>query len=157
MLKFSKKSQLEYKGKKKPKKEGSKTEAPVQAFINTYLNLKGLDFFRVPDKFWRWVHNPYSKMKIQYKVMCSDAFSGWPDNMIFEVLTDKYLIALPLEAKSRTGKFNGNRQRNMGKRMHYQIPRSGEQARKIIDKFMKDTEKLRDFIEKEGLFDEEKS
>lgn len=147
MRPISKSEQLNYKNKK-PKKEGSKTESPVQDFIDEYLKILSLDNFRVPDSFWRYIHNPYNKIKIHIKAMCSKAFSGWCDNMVFEVLNDKYLIAMPLEAKSKTGKLNGNKQRNMAKRLNYQIPRSPEQAKEMIDTFVKDAEMYREILKK---------
>jgi len=146
-LKFSKANQLY---KHRDKKQGSELEAPVQECIDDCVKLFSMDSFRVTDSFWRWIHNPANGVRPQDKKMCSKLFAGWPDTMIFEQLTDKYLIVLPLEAKSRTGRFNGNKQRNMAKRLNYQVPRSPEQAMEMIVKFRKEAERLRELLKGEN-------
>lgn len=150
MLKFSKEKQL---GKKMKKinKTGAKTETPVQNFIDNYLKCKGLFYLRFPDGFWQYIHNPINKIKVYFKKLCSDSFAGYPDNMVFENLTDKYLIALPIEAKSKTGKLNGNKQKRYAKKLNYQIPRSEDEARILVDNFEKDIEKIKKILKENGF------
>ncbi len=149
MLKFTKEKQLKYRSK--DKHEGSKTEQPVQEFIDYYLELKGMFYLRFPDGFWQYIHNPINKIKIYFKKLCSRSFSGYPDNMVFENLTDKYLIALPIEAKSKTGRFNGSNQKRYAKKLNYQIPRSPEQAMKLINDYEKDVENIKKILKENGF------
>ena len=106
---------------------------------------------RFPDGFWQYIHNSINKIKPYFKKLCSDSFAGYPDNMVFDNLTDKYLIALPIEAKSKTGKLNGNKQKRYAKKLNYQIPRSPEQAMTLINEYEKDVEKIKKILKENGF------
>ena len=149
-MKFSKEKQLIYRKKKDaPTKEGSKTEAPVQAALELYLELKGLPHFRIPDSIWRWIHNGKSNVPDYMKKLFSKSLAGWPDDMVFIPVTDKYLLACPLEAKSRTGRFSSSKQKSMAKDLNYQIPRSPEDVINMIEDFISFATQLREEL-KEG-------
>ena len=133
--------------KPKPKPEGSETESPVQEFLNKYLALKGLKNFRIPDLLFASM-----KWALIKKVIYPHVYSGimkrligWPDNMVYAQLTDKYLIACPIECKSSTGKTHG-KQKVMSKLLNYQIPRSPNEVVKIVEEFIKDAEKIRTIL-----------
>lgn len=149
---FSKKKQAGRYGKQSPPKEGSDTEAPVQAALDLYTELLGLNSFRMPDHLWSWIHNPNNKVPKKIKILFAQALAGWPDRMIYKPLTDKYLLACPIEAKSRTGGWSSPKQKQMGEEMNYQIPRSPDQAISILNQFVKDTETIKKKIE--GVADE---
>jgi len=141
MLKFPKKS------KTKPK--GSRTEAPVQAALNDYLDLKGLYYLRLPDllfsiiiKELKATHNIYREIKIKNLLKF---LKGWPDNMVFFPLHDKYLLACPIECKSATGKSHG-KQKVMGRELNYQIPRSPQDAINIVTQCLKDFDKINEIL-----------
>jgi hypothetical protein len=145
---LSKTKQVGRYGKKSPPpKEGSATEAPVQAALDLYAELKELRSFRIPDNIWTWIHNPKSKVPVYVKKMFSEALAGWPDKIVFIPLTDKYLLACPIEAKSRTGTWSSKKQKLMGEEMNYQIPRSADQAIAVLNNFIKDAEKIKKIIE----------
>ena len=139
MLKFPKKP--------RKKKKGSRTEAPVQAALDEYLEMKGIDFFRIPDLLFKVLVKLFKTNKLNggvYSKLVS-YLKGWPDNMAFIPLTDNYLLACPIECKSATGKTHGE-QKIKARRLNYQIPRSPEESIKIVNQFEKDCEKIRNII-----------
>jgi len=134
---------------KKPrkKKKGSRTEAPVQAALDDYLEMKGMDYFRIPDLLFNVLAILFKTNKLNggvYSKLVS-YLKGWPDNMAFIPLTDKYLLACPIECKSATGETHGE-QKIKARRLNYQIPRSPEESIQIVNQFEKDWEKLRQII-----------
>jgi len=144
--KFSKNKQLAYKNKRKDIPKGAKTEAPVQSATNGILENMQIPFFRVPDRLWFWLK---TKCPAWLLKDCSKHLAGWPDNMAFIPITNKYLLACPIECKSRTGKMQG-KQKKLGTKLNYQIPRSSDDALEIITAFIKDAEIIREkILEKE--------
>ena len=134
---------------KKPrkKKTGSKTEEPVQAALDTYLELRGIDFFRILDLLFKVLVTFFKTKRLNggvFKIIIS-YLKGWPDNMVYIPLTDKYLLACPIECKSATGKTHGQ-QKVMARRLNYQIPRSPEETIEIVDQFIKDHERIKSII-----------
>jgi hypothetical protein len=147
-MKFSKDKQIGYKKKKDlPAKEGSDTESPVQEALDMYIELKALPHIRIPDSIWRWIHSKKANVPDYMKKIFSDSLAGWPDDMVFLPLTDKYLIACPLEAKSRTGRFSSSKQRRMAKELNYQIPRSPVDVVNMINEFIDFATQLKKDIE----------
>ena len=139
--------------KPKAKPKGSKTEAPVQAALDTFLELKGLYYFRIPDlvfkillKELRKSTNIYWQIQIKKLLL---TLKGWPDNIAFIPLNDKYLIAVPIECKSATGTTHG-RQKNMARDLNYQITRSPEEAMEIVNLFVKDAKEISDKLDSES-------
>ena len=150
-MKFSKKRQLAYRKKNNEEVDpnATETEEPVQAAIDKYVELKGHEFFRVPDSFWAWVKNPKNKVPIHIQKLISSFLKGWADKMIFKPLGDKYVLGCFIEAKSKTGKFSSGEQERKAHALNYQIPRSPEKAIDIIIEYEKFHEKLEKLI-KEG-------
>jgi|TARA_Y100000310_G_scaffold12531_2_gene12893 hypothetical protein len=148
-MKFSKSRQVGYKGRKNIPVDENATdsEAPVQAALDKYVELKGFESFRVPDSFWTWVHNPKSKVPLHIKKIISGFLKGWADRTVFLPLGDKYVLGCCVEAKSKTGKFSSKKQENMAKALNYQIPRSPEKVIEIINEFEKFHNKLEKILE----------
>ena len=128
------------------KKKGCKTEAPVQAAVDTYLELKGLYNFRIPDELFKLlihyltIAQKQGRVREQIKIkQLLKTLKGWPDNMVFKP-HGKYLIACPIECKSATGKHHGL-QKIMARDLNYLVPRSPEEGIKIINEFLSATEK----------------
>lgn len=142
---------------KEPKKtkKGSKTEAPVQAALNYYLDLKGIDYFRIPDELFTFLiyhlekaireHRVSEEIKIKKLLK---TLKGWPDNMVHIPLTEKYLLSCPIECKSDKGKMHGE-QKNKGRRLNYQIPRSEKEAIGIVERFLADFDSIENILNKE--------
>ena len=154
-VKFSKEKQIGYKKKKDlPASEGSKTESPVQEALDMYIELKALPHLRIPDSIWRWIHSSKSNVPDYMKKIFSNSLAGWPDDMVFLPLTDKYLLACPLEAKSRTGRFSSSKQRKMAKELNYQIPRSPVDVVNMINEFIEFATQLREELEESAKEEE---
>ena len=134
-----KSKQLAYKKKRKDIPKGCETEAPVQSFCDEYLEMKGIKFLRIPDRLWFWIR---TKCPVWLAKECSKFMAGWCDNMAFIPLTDKYLLACPIENKSRTGKSRG-KQKKYSKILNYQYATSPEDIIKIVERFIKDVEKIK--------------
>jgi len=155
-VKFSKEEQVGFRKKKDlPAKEGSDTESPVQEALDMYIELKALPHIRIPDSIWRWIHSKKANVPTYMKKIFSDSLAGWPDDMIFLPLTDKYLIACPIEAKSRTGRFSSSKQKKMAKELNYQIPRSPVASINIINEFIDFATQLREELEESSKEEEE--
>lgn len=144
-LEFSKGKQTAYKKRMKKKPAGDRKESTVQAAVNDHLKRKWIKYFRIPDWFWNWLHN-HSGATAHVKTSVAESFAGWPDNMCFYPITDKYLLALPIECKSGKGRLSGSSQRKMADELSYQIPRSAEAGIKMVNEFEKDAERIKTII-----------
>ncbi len=141
--------------KPKAKPKGSKTEAPVQAALDTFLELKGLYYFRIPDLVFKVLlkeirnsKNVYWQIQIKKLLL---TLKGWPDNMVHIPLNYKdkqYILSCPIECKSATGTTHG-KQKDMARDLNYQIPRSPEQAMEIVNQFIKGAEIIKGVLENE--------
>ena len=131
---LSKKSQLAYR-KKRKKGVVKVKEASLQKQANDLLDWYHIPYYRIPDFVWNWVrHNA----PVEIVRALSESFAGkLPDDFIFTNLTDKYLIALPLEIKTVTGKLHG-KQKTYAKRDNWQISRSPEDTIRIVNQFQAD-------------------
>lgn len=150
-MEFSKKKQLAYKKNKIKEVDPNATdlESPVQAAIDKYVELKGIEFFRVPDSFWAWIKNRKNKVPVHIQKLVSSFLKGWADKMLFKPIGDKYVLGCFIEAKSKTGGFSSAEQKRKAYALNYQIPRSPEKAIEIIIEYEKFHEKLEKLI-KEG-------
>jgi len=128
------------------KSVGSKTEAPVQSACDDILVMKHIDYIRFPDGFWQYIHNPINKIKMYFKALCSKSFAGWADNTAFIPISDKYSLCVFIENKSRTGRFNGNEQRNKAKRLNYLVPRSPQEVAEVIKDFEDTAHMLKEYL-----------
>lgn len=135
-----------YKKRVKKPVTGDRYENTVQCAVNDHLKRKGIKFLRFPDWFWFWF-NKESNASIGKKKQMSEMFAGWPDNMPFISISEKYHLCVMIENKSRKGRLTG-KQRGMEKILNYQIPRSAEEGIKIINQFESDASILKILIYK---------
>lgn len=131
---LSKKSQLAYR-KKRKKTVVKVKESELQKQANDLLDYLRIPYYRIPDFVWNWVkHNA----PVEIVKALADSFAGkLPDNFVFTNLTDKYLIALPMELKTATGKLHG-KQKTYAKRDNWQISRSPEETIELVNQFIAD-------------------
>lgn len=141
-MQITKDSQLAYKKKRKDIPKGTKKEEPVQVFCEYYLKLKGIDFIRIPDQLWFWIKNKCPQWLL---MVCSKYLAGWCDVIPIIPISDKYGLVCMVECKSQKGKLHG-KQKNMAKRLNYQIVRSEEDVIKTIEEFIKEAEKIKNIL-----------
>jgi len=141
-LPLSKKKQLAYKSKRKDTPPGAKKEDAVQCAVNEILEMKQIDYIRIPDHLWFWIK---TKCPTWLLMLCSKHLAGWCDNIPIIPVTPKYGLVCLLECKSAKGKTHG-KQKRMAKRLNYQIIRSPEDAVKVIMQFEKDAEKIKELL-----------
>ena len=136
-LPYSKRKQVGRRYKEKPVKKKDKTpEAALQRFLDDLLKVKKLRNFRIPDNFWSFLFAT-TKFNMGLRRQFAGIFGGWPDNMVFLPLTDKYLIALPIELKTQKGRLHG-KQVTMGFDMNYTVARDSEAILAAVEQFEND-------------------
>lgn len=115
----------------------------MQAALDTFLELKGLYYFRIPDLAFKIIIKELKNSKtISRQIQCKKllkTLKGWPDNMCHIPLDNGYLLSAPIECKSATGKTHG-KQKEMARSLNYLIPRSPEQALEMVNQFVKAAE-----------------
>ena len=120
-------------GKSKPKKKpkGPK-EQVIQAQVEGYLRLKGIQFLHIPDVVYRMC-SPLSRIPVWDKRTISQYLKGVPDLLIFTKEADKQAnTCLILELKRKNGKARDS-QLAWHKGLKVFVPQSFEEAKTIID------------------------
>jgi len=107
-------------------------EEELQCFVNNYLDIRRVAYIRVPST------NSITVMRA--------ALAGIPDNTCKIPITDKYSLCLNLELKTRT-QLHGKQVRNANEQF-WQIAQTHEQAQKIIDMFIEDSERIKKILKK---------
>ena len=135
-MQIPKSKQLAYRKKRKNPKVDINEDA-LQKQANDLLDWMHIGYYRIPDFVWLWLKN---NAPIEVLRALSDCFAGkLPDNFCFEKLTDKYLIALPLELKTKTGRLHG-KQKKYARDYNWQISRSPDETIEIVNQFKADAE-----------------
>jgi hypothetical protein len=123
--------------KKKAYKKPKTPEKVIQAQVDAYLTLIGVRAIRLPDALFRAIYANQS-VSIGTKSQIAKNISGLPDLMIPK-LTDKGLMILPLELKTESGKL-GPKQIKWKRVLGTVVAHSFEQAKEMIDNFLKENE-----------------
>lgn len=121
------------------------SEDPLQKFTDEYLVIRKVDYFRIEDRFFRWV-----KMKASPTVQkwFFWMFGGRPDNTCMEPI-GKYSLVLNLELKSKSGQLHGRQKRN-SRNQPWQVCRSPEAVQETVEAFISDAKMLSELIQKYG-------
>lgn len=115
----------------KPKKTPIKIpEAVIQKQVESYLRLKRIPYFRVPDSVYRNIKSMGKRGAIE----ASSSLKGLPDLMIFKVTPDGSTICLPLELKTANGKLTDT-QKMWQEKIGTKVARSLEEAVNLIESF----------------------
>lgn len=126
----------------KPKNEMKPDDLPesdLQAYTDQYLGAHHIEFFRIPDQFWKFLHacNASTWLKKWFAYM----FGGMADNTCFIPISDKYSLCMHLELKSKKGQLHG-RQKVQARKLPWQIARSQAEVEKIVQRFVADAESI---------------
>ena len=119
---------------KKSLKKTNEPEEELQRDVNEYLAFRQIDYIRIP--------NTSSVAAIR------GALCGRPDNTCKIPISDKYSLCLELELKTKSG-LHGEQIR-LSRDNPWQIAQTFEDARAIIDAFVKDAELIKEMIRKYG-------
>jgi hypothetical protein len=101
-----------------PRSKTMKAEIPeeaIQAAVEDYIEMRGVDHIRIPDSFFRWVKMNAPK---HIQAWFFGMFGGRPDDTILVPLGDGYHLALCLELKTQdkqgraVGTFHGKQKHN---------------------------------------------
>lgn len=147
---FSKRKQLAYRGKKNPPVEGVDIpESALQRQLDDLLVGLGIRFIRIPDNFWQWLHK-YSNAGQRMKKELGYYWGGLPDTIALLPISDKYMLACPIELKTKKGKTHGKQKHWGHDGLIAQISRSPEQSIDIMKAFIMFAEKLKNQITQTG-------
>jgi len=114
----------------------------IQGVVDTLLDLYHVPYLRLPANLFRGLFgNP--QIPIWTKKHLKLAIAGWPDNMAFLPLDDKYCLCCMIENKSDIGKLHGM-QKIRSKELPFNICRTQEDALKLIDEFKEMADKIKD-------------
>lgn len=105
-------------------------EAVIQKQVESYLRLKRIPYFRVPDSVYRNIKSMGKRGAIE----ASSSLKGLPDLMIFKVLPDGSTACLPLELKAKGGKLS-EAQKEWKYKIGTQVAYSFEEAVTLIESF----------------------
>jgi len=118
------------------------TESVLQRQCEEYLNVRGIQFIRMPDSAYKAIFaNP--NLKSKDKSLISSFIKGLPDITILEPITDEYCLSCCIELKSAKGKLSQG-QKNFGRRVPVKVVRSFEQFESEVNKFMREVEKFKE-------------
>lgn len=119
----------------------------MQQAVDEYLELKRIDYIRIPDSFFSWIaRNAPEHIKIFFRKI----FGGRPDNTCLIPLGDGLALALLLELKTRdakgraVGRTHGKQKRE---EEYWKICRSVDEAMAEIDRFEKIAEMYKKGVE----------
>ena len=142
---FWKKDQL--KNRKTINSEPVKKESDLQLFVDKYLEMKMVDYIRIPDYLWWWLK---TKCPMWLLKLCSKHLAGWCDNIPIIPITKECGLVCLIENKSSKGKLHG-KQKKMANRLNYHVVRSENEAIETINKFIEDAESIKKILgEKNG-------
>jgi len=124
--------------KKVKKKRPSKAKVPekvIQSQVENYLRVLGVRPIRLPDSLFRAIYANQS-VSLGVKSQIANSIAGLPD-LIIPKITDKGTLILPLELKAKGGVI-GPKQRKWEKELGTVYAYSFEEAKEVIDNFLKD-------------------
>jgi hypothetical protein len=114
----------------RPAPKAKESEATLQAKTNALLDYAGIEYLRMSSDLYRCIFaNP--TIPIHIKRFIKEQIAGWPDNMIFLPISDKYNLSLNIELKTSIGKQN-HRQADLARRIAIQVLRSEDEVRAAI-------------------------
>jgi hypothetical protein len=121
-------------------------EEAIQAAVDTYIEMRGLDCIRIPDAFFRWckMNLPAGMQKWFFGML-----GGRPDNTILIPIGRGVHLTLCLELKTQdkqgrsVGKFHGKQKRN---KEDWLICRDPDSAILAIKKFVEEAETFKEIF-----------
>lgn len=124
-------------------------EEHMQKAVNQYLELKKIDYIRIPDEIFKWIkiHTPPWIQMFFFRT-----FKTRPDNTVIIPIGNGIAIALLLELKTqdadgrKIGTLHGNQRFHSGE---WVVCRSVNSALMKIDEFVEIAEKLKIHIQSE--------
>ena len=121
-------------------------ENAIQKAVDDYLNLKRLQFYRIPDGIFRWIK---MKAPIGIQKWFFGMFGGKPDSTVLIPIGNGIALALLLELKTEDKKGRAVGKLH-GKQKHHEdewiICRNVDSAIKTIDEFEKTAEKVKKML-----------
>lgn len=109
-------------------------ESTIQEQLESYLDLKGIEYIRFPDSLYRYIFaNP--QIPIHVKKQCSEYMKGVPD-LIILTKSKTYNDCLLLEAKAKDGKLSQG-QKNYAKHLNVVTGYGFDECKQAIDDFIK--------------------
>lgn len=147
-MNLSKSAQLSHRRKRKPRQQRNGYRGPesdLQNQMDDMLLKMGIEFRRIPDRFWQWLQfNAPSYMTKQL----SRVFKGKPDTMILVPINDKYSLCREVEIKNYKGKFNRD-QSAYAERMPVTVSRSTEENENAVMETIRMAEIIRAGLDEE--------
>jgi len=121
---------------KKSKPKVTEPEAVVQEQVETYLNIHGVPFVRLPDALMRGIFASHHIPPHQKKVI-SSYLKGLPDILAFHPSkkVDDYRVVLPLELKTERGNLTQG-QKAWQRKIGTLVANGYAAAKEQIDKFL---------------------
>lgn len=138
---------------RKPRSHTMKVEASekdIQKGVDDYLQLKRIDYIRIPDGVFAWIH--YNATK-SFQKWFNGTFGGRPDNTILYHLTGPYGLYMALELKTQdskgraVGKLHGKQKHHAD---DWKICYSIDEAIEAINEFEKMAEKVKNMLTSYG-------
>jgi hypothetical protein len=125
-------------------KKSEMPEEAIQAAVDEYLEMRGVDYIRIPDSFFRW-----GKMNLPVGIWkwFANMFGGRPDDTILVPMGRGIHLALCLELKTQdkqgraVGGFHGKQKRNSE---DWLVKRSPDAAILAIKDFIEDAKEFRE-------------
>lgn len=130
------------------KKKSGTPEKIIQGQVNGYLEAVGINFLRFPDTLFRAIFaNP--RIPPHIKRLIKTEIAGWPDNMLYIPVSDKFCLACAVECKSDVGKLRGM-QKTRSKEIPFNIIRDFDNFKVLVSEFERAAEKIKNYLEGVG-------
>lgn len=129
------------------KEKAVESEAPLQKFTDDYLEWQHIRSIRVPDKVFNYINAPFARVEEWFKIWFNSQFAGMPDNTVLIDIGGGYLLGLPIELKSRTGKLHG-RQKSAARVESWRVCKSPEAVEREIKEALRIADVVKEAIDK---------
>ena len=123
-------------------------EAQLQGQIDDMLSALGMWFFRIPDFFFKWIK---MKAPVGIQKYFFGMFGGIPDTLMFERVSEKYMLCAPVELKSAKGALHGKQKHWENRGIAVQVSRSPDQNIDIVRQFQADAAIVKGLFEAQQL------
>jgi len=121
--------------RKKSVERAAAPEKSIQAGLDARLRFAGIKYLRLSETLLRTIFaNPM--IPVHIKKIVSDELAGWPDNICYIPISDKYCLCAMIECKTTIGKLNGAQKRRSAG-LPYVVVRSDNEAAAALAGFEK--------------------
>lgn len=109
------------------------TEDELQDKCESYLNLRGIRYIRIPNAVYSIIFGIGNALHIGLKRMLAQALGGIPDLVILAPLS-RFNACLLVELKTKKGKVRQS-QRNWAKGLNVEVIREFEDFKKLVEEW----------------------